>query len=165
MKVVMASRKHLTAMLPRTPIGSRKCGERGQKPGKLRVSRRTASRFSQAKEKKNSLKMNERSWNVYENKGSFFHKRGQSGNAIENKGSYGLRAGMLLKTKYVRPELSGIPSCCVTSYPMTAGHGNDHEGPVTAGLNRLPKNLSKPSFRAKRGISPWAKADRELEPD
>jgi hypothetical protein len=135
MEVVMASREHLAAMLARTAISFGKCRTWGQKPGKLRASRRTTSRFSGAKEKKDSLKMNERRGNVYENKGSVFHKRGQSGNATENKGSYALRAGMLLKTKYVSPKLSGIPSCCVTSYPMTAGHGNNHEGPVSVGLN------------------------------
>jgi hypothetical protein len=75
MKVVMAFWEHLTAMLPRTPIGSRRCGKRGQKPGKLRASRRTASRFSEAKEKKNSLKMNEQGGNVYENKGPASSRR------------------------------------------------------------------------------------------
>ena len=50
---------------------------------------------------KNSLKMRDQRENVYENKGSEFHERRQSGNIIENTGSYALKAGMLLKTKYV----------------------------------------------------------------
>ena len=110
MKVVMAFWEHLTAMLSRTPIGSRKCGKRGQKPGKLRASRRTASRFSEAKEKKNSLKMNERSGNVYENKGSAFETRERRGNVTENKGSYALKAGMSLKTRQLSPYT--IQSLC-----------------------------------------------------
>ena len=99
----MAFWEHLTAMLARTPIGSRKCGKRGQKPGKLRASRRATSRFSDAKEKKNSLKMNELSWNVYENKGPAFDTRGRSGNVVENKGGYASKAGMSLKTRLLSP--------------------------------------------------------------
>jgi membrane protease subunit (stomatin/prohibitin family) len=45
--------------------------------------------------------MNEGRGNVYENKGSVFQERGQSGNVIENKGSYALTARMLLKLKVV----------------------------------------------------------------
>jgi len=46
--------------------------------------------------------LKERSGNVYENKGSVFHRRMQSGNVIENKCTYALKAGMLLKTQHVR---------------------------------------------------------------
>ena len=74
----MASRKHLVAMLPRTPIGSRKCGKRGQKPGRLRAPGRPTSPFLETKEKKNSLKMRERSGNVYENKRPLWEARAQS---------------------------------------------------------------------------------------
>jgi len=53
--------------------------------------------------------VNEQRGNVYENKGSVFHKRRQSGNVIENKGSYALKAGMLLKRQVVSDwqEVSG----------------------------------------------------------
>jgi hypothetical protein len=45
--------------------------------------------------------MKERSWNVYENKGSVIHSSMESGNVVENKYSYALKAGMLLKTQHV----------------------------------------------------------------
>jgi hypothetical protein len=37
--------------------------------------------------KKNSLKLNEQSGNVYENKGSLWKTRGRIGNLLEKKGS------------------------------------------------------------------------------
>jgi hypothetical protein len=42
--------------------------------------------------KKNSLKMNERSGNVFENKGSIFHRRERSGNVVEKKDTYASEA-------------------------------------------------------------------------
>jgi hypothetical protein len=41
--------------------------------------------------------MNERSGNVYENKGPLWEIRERSLNVIENKGTYGFKTGMLLK--------------------------------------------------------------------
>jgi len=97
MEAVAACREHLIAMLPRPPIRSRKYPKRGKKPGKPLGLRRTASPFLEEREKKNSLKMSDRCGDVYENKGSAFHERCQSGNVAENKGSCALKAGMLLK--------------------------------------------------------------------
>jgi hypothetical protein len=37
---------------------------------------------------KNSLKLSERSWNVYENKGPLWNTSERSWNLIENKGAY-----------------------------------------------------------------------------
>ena len=48
-------------------------------------------------ERKNSLKMNDRCGNVYENKGPAFSSPFRSGNVIENKDSYALKPGILLK--------------------------------------------------------------------
>ena len=62
----------------------------------------TFSRFSSEEGKKNSLEMNERRGNVYENKGQDFKNPGRNGNVIENKGSYVHMAGMSLKLKPVR---------------------------------------------------------------
>jgi hypothetical protein len=45
------------------------------------------------------LKMQERSGNVYENKGPGLHSPAQTGNVIENKDTYELKVGMLLKRK------------------------------------------------------------------
>jgi hypothetical protein len=42
--------------------------------------------------------MNERSWNVTENKGLVWKTCGRSWNLIENKGTYECIAGMSLKT-------------------------------------------------------------------
>jgi hypothetical protein len=47
------------------------------------------------------LKLNERSLNVYENKGPLWKTRERSWNVYENKGCYPLMAGMLLKTQVV----------------------------------------------------------------
>jgi hypothetical protein len=52
--------------------------------------------------KENSLKLTERSGNVYENKGSLWKTRERSGNVYENTGSYPLKVGMLLKRKAVK---------------------------------------------------------------
>ncbi len=46
---------------------------------------------------KGSLKLNERCWNVYENKGRLWKTRIRNRNVIENKGTYLLNPGMLLK--------------------------------------------------------------------
>jgi hypothetical protein len=45
--------------------------------------------------------MNERSGNVYENKGQAFSRPARSGNVIEKTGSYALTARMLLKIQVV----------------------------------------------------------------
>jgi hypothetical protein len=55
----------------------------------------------QAVEAVESLKLNERRGNVYENKGPGFNGPGRSRNVVENKASYAQNAGMLLKTKGV----------------------------------------------------------------
>jgi hypothetical protein len=47
------------------------------------------------------IKLNDRSGNVIENKGSVFHSQAQTGNVIENKASYASKAGILLKIKDV----------------------------------------------------------------
>jgi hypothetical protein len=73
---------------------------------------RKASGFAQTKarvlyerEKKNRSKVEERSGNVYENKGPALSGPGRSGNVTENKGSYGLNAGILLKRKRLDTEI------------------------------------------------------------
>jgi hypothetical protein len=45
--------------------------------------------------KNNSLKLNEQSRDVYENKGPLWKTGWQSGNVVENKGTYESEAGML----------------------------------------------------------------------
>jgi hypothetical protein len=56
---------------------------------------------SQGVETVEDIKLNDRSGNVIENKGSGLEDRQVSGNVIENKASYALKAGMLLKRKEV----------------------------------------------------------------
>jgi hypothetical protein len=51
--------------------------------------------------KNNSLKIDDRLPNVYENKGALWKTRGRSRNVIENKYSYANKAGMLLKIQVV----------------------------------------------------------------
>ena len=48
-----------------------------------------------------TLKMKERSGNVYENKGPAFSSPAGSWNVAQNKGSYALKAGMLVKLQVV----------------------------------------------------------------
>jgi hypothetical protein len=57
--------------------------------------------------KKNSLKLNERRGNVYENKGPLWKTRRLSRNVYENKGGWPLKAGMLLKRKVVEMRCRG----------------------------------------------------------
>jgi hypothetical protein len=56
---------------------------------------------SQGVEMVEDIKLNDRSGNVIENKGSVFHSQAQTGNVIENKASYASKAGILLKIKDV----------------------------------------------------------------
>jgi len=90
---------------PDPPVHSPECPKRGQKPGRLPFLRWTAGPFSEAKEKNDSSKINERRGNVIENKGSVFPSPRLSGNVVENKGSYALKAGMLLKTSVLEVSL------------------------------------------------------------
>jgi hypothetical protein len=55
--------------------------------------------FFTQKARENSLKLKERSGNVYENKGPLRNTRERSGNVVENKVTYRHNPGMLLKTK------------------------------------------------------------------
>ena len=78
--------------------------ERASRHGKQRgvsVIAQTKRRVLYEREKRDSLKLNERGGNLYENKGSAFSSPWRSGNVTENKGSYALKAGMLLKRKEV----------------------------------------------------------------
>jgi hypothetical protein len=59
----------------------------------------TKSLSFQGEATKNSLKLDERPTNVYENKGSEQKASEHSGNVIENTGAYQRNPGMLLKTK------------------------------------------------------------------
>jgi hypothetical protein len=52
-----------------------------------------------AEQKDDILKPNERTGNVYENKGQMWKTRERSWNVVENKGTYPLIPGILLKTK------------------------------------------------------------------
>ena len=94
----MASWDNLALMLPRSAVHSRKCLKRGKKPGEVPGFRWTRSPFSEEEERKNSLEMNDRCGNVYENKGPAFRSPFRSWNVIENKSSYALKPGILLKT-------------------------------------------------------------------
>jgi hypothetical protein len=66
------------------------------------ASAQTKRRVLYEREKKDSLKLNERGGNLYEKKGSAFSSPWRSGNVTENKGSYALKAGMSLKRKGVK---------------------------------------------------------------
>jgi len=94
----MASGIHLTVMLSGCAVHSRKCSKPGNKPGEVPGFRWTRSPFSEEEERKNSLEMNDRCGNVYENKGPAFSSPFRSGNVIENKSSYALKPGIVLKT-------------------------------------------------------------------
>jgi hypothetical protein len=97
----MACWEHLAAMLPRSPSPLSKVSQAGPRARKtLRFQVDNKSERG-SKREKGFLKLKERSGNVFENKGSAFHRPSQSGNIIENKGSYASKAEMLLKIKVV----------------------------------------------------------------
>jgi|GEM_PF-1056540 len=137
----MASRKHLVAMLPRTPIGSRKCGKRGQKPGRLRAPGRPTSPFLETKEKKNSLKMRERSGNVYENKGRWYvvcgeRKRGTGGWALGTGGLMASRRSRVLAspTQFVlRLKKAYQPQERISFLTERSGNVYENKGPAFIG--------------------------------
>jgi hypothetical protein len=101
----MASWILLAVMLPRSAVHSRKCPNRGNKPGEVPGFKWTRSLFTEEEPGKNSLKMKKRRGNVYENKGPVFRSPEGSGNVIENKGSYALKPGILLKTHMLAVSL------------------------------------------------------------
>jgi hypothetical protein len=79
--------------------------ERASRHGKHRevaAFAQTKGRVLYEKERNDLSKVEERSGNVCENKGSAFSSPWRSGNVIENKGTYSLKAGMLLKRKGVK---------------------------------------------------------------
>jgi len=101
MPEVMASWEHYVAVRPGCPKPlSRTCQVR-RKARKDSRSHTDSKSESGRETKKEFLKMKEQSGNVYENKGPLWKTGWQSGNLIESKGTYGLKAGMLLKTKDV----------------------------------------------------------------
>src|SRR5271157_3463837 len=94
----MATWERLTAMLSSIlQSGPENVRSRGPKSLESPGLRRKISHFSKGKKSKNSLKTNERSLNVYENKGSDFCGSCQSWNLIENAGSYASETGISLK--------------------------------------------------------------------
>jgi hypothetical protein len=58
--------------------------------------------------KKHSSNLNERTGNVYENKGSLWKTQERSGNVYENKVAYSLTAYMSLKIKVVKTWQVGV---------------------------------------------------------
>jgi hypothetical protein len=70
----------------------------------------TSSPTPQAVEVVESLKLNERRGNVYENKGSAFNGPGRSRNVIENKASYAQNAGMLCAPQRRGSPVGGSPT-------------------------------------------------------
>jgi hypothetical protein len=74
-------------MLLRAPTHSRKRAKRDEKPANWLTAPRAKSLSSEGEAKKNSLKLNGRRGNVYENKGPPWKTRGRSWNVYENKGT------------------------------------------------------------------------------
>jgi hypothetical protein len=96
MEAVMAGWKHVAA-IPLPPTHSRKY-PRGGKAGKTRWFQMDNKSAHGREREKGFSKVNDQCGNVYENKGSAFHRRGPSGNVVENTRSYTLKAGMFQKT-------------------------------------------------------------------
>jgi hypothetical protein len=72
---------------------------RGAPRGLQLLTRWTKSALSGVGTKANSSKLNERTGNVYENKGPAWKTRGQSVYVFENAGTYLIYPGILLKIK------------------------------------------------------------------
>jgi hypothetical protein len=100
----MASWEDSAAMLPPCPNPLWKASPGGPKARKTCWFKVGNWAVLGREREKGCLKVKELSGNVYENKGSVFHRRERSGNVIENKDSYALKAGMLLKTQHVSLE-------------------------------------------------------------
>jgi hypothetical protein len=58
------------------------------------LPRGTTSPHTETEEKEDYSKLHEQGGNIYENKGSVFHRPLQSENVAENKGGYSLKAGI-----------------------------------------------------------------------
>jgi hypothetical protein len=65
---------------------------------------------TEAKKQKDCLKMQERSGNIYENKGPGLHSPAQTGNVIENKDTYELKAVMLCAPQRRGSPVGGSPT-------------------------------------------------------
>jgi len=105
----------------------RQCARQDGKPANGRSTAQTRSLSSEDKAKKDSLKLNERSQNVYENKGSPWKTQERGWNAYENKGSYPVKARMLLKRKVVNRWQVITEGLLPTQSPPL--HRHDHQAP------------------------------------
>ena len=91
------AQEHYARMLLPAPTHFRECAKRDEKPVNWLAAERTVSLSLRGKQQRDSLKLTERSGNVYENKGSLCKTWKRGGNVIENKGSYEFNPVMLLK--------------------------------------------------------------------
>jgi hypothetical protein len=84
-RILMRLRKE-SSNLPSAPPGQ----DDGTKTENIErvLDRDISSRIFQGAEMMESLRMNEQSRNVYENKGPAFRRLGRSGDSVENKGGY-----------------------------------------------------------------------------
>jgi hypothetical protein len=121
--------------------GSCRCGTLPKGGHKGRPCKVDNKSVIETEREKNSLKIRERSGNIYENKESSFHRPERTGNVIENKGSYTSDAGMSLKIKQVirySRELFSPPAGTNQRHPVR---------PVTRGCgSRGASTNSRPSI-------------------
>ena len=87
--------RHVSAPLETTPESVLSGADEPQNGGVRHGQKAHRSRESETRD---SLKLRERSGNVYENKGSVWKTCERSGNVIENKGTYACYGSILLKT-------------------------------------------------------------------
>jgi len=84
---VTACWQHYAAMLLPSSTQSRGRAKGDEEPANWLCASWTNSQPLQPKQKNDSLKLNERGRNVYENKGALWKARERSGNVYENKGA------------------------------------------------------------------------------
>ena len=75
-------------MLLPAPTHSRECAKRDEKPPNWPAAQRTQSLQSDERQERILQKMNEQRGNVYENKGPLWKTWRRSWNVVENKGTY-----------------------------------------------------------------------------
>ena len=116
MRAVMAFGEDLVAARRRGPDRLAKAAQAGQEAREsfwFQVDNKSEHGIETEKE---FPKLNEPCGNVYENKGSVFHRSARSWNLIENKGGYPLKARMLLKKDILAVSLQSprLPRIAVT---------------------------------------------------
>jgi len=146
-------------MPPPAPTRFRKCAKWEEGFANWPSARGTISLSPEVEARKSPSKLNERSGNVYESKGSLWKTYRRGGNVIENKGTYRFNAGMLFKAKGLNADTARSCWCVpweqsaspalLTREQALASQAGLHQRPMPPGKHRgFPPTVEYSGTRA-----------------